>query len=380
MEVVTSVSTKRMRCAVVGLGQGMHDVNVISHHPRMSLVAVCDTDRERYEWLVGTRPIEDSSSDLAQQPGYRALVQSLRDLPEVKEIRYVDSYPELLKQDDIDAVVIVVGDALHEQFTIAALEAGKYVLCTKPMASSMEAALKIAAAARKHPGHYMLSLQMGYSPLVQTITGLIEEGALGNVHLLRFDYHRQPWRPVHSFKNAKIDGTFLKEGVHWIDMIYRISGYRPFTKIAAFGGIDANVGKTDFEDNGVTIIDYGDFRVYHGFSYFRSSHRPEDLLIAGDKGTLRGTFWELYLENNDGERTITIPGFRMPLQWLVGYEDMHDEFARMVLDGKEPYSNWETALENTLTAYAAQMAVAENRMVTREELSAFDWRLVFSNE
>jgi predicted dehydrogenase len=247
------------------------------------------------------------------------------------------------------------------------------------MAGSMEAALNIARVAREHPGHYMLSLQMGYSPLVTTIRTLIDEGELGDIHQLRFDYHRQPWRPVHSFKHAAIDGTFLKEGVHWIDMIYRIAACRPFVRVAGFGGIDVNLNQTDFEDNGVTIIDYGDFRVYHGFSYFRSSRRPEDLLVVGDRGTLRGTFWELYLENDQGERTITIPSFRMPLQWLVGYEDMHDEFARMVLDGKEPYSNWETALENMLTAYAAQIAVAENRVVDRQELAAVDWRLALAN-
>lgn len=225
----------------------------------------------------------------------------------------------------------------------------------------------------------MLSLQMGYSPLVTTIRDLIAEGALGKVHMMRFDYHRQPWRPVHAYKHGPIDGVFLKEGVHWIDMMYRIAAQRLFTRVGAFGGIDVNVGKTDFEDNGVTIIDYGDFRVYHGFSYFRSSKRAEDLLVVGDRGTLRGTFWELYLENDEGELTIKIPPFRMPYQWLVGYEDMHDEFARMVLDGKEPYSNWETALENTLTAYAAEIAVSENRIVDRKELAEVDWRLVLAN-
>ena len=77
---------------------------------------------------------------------------------------------------EAESVVVVVHDALHEDFTIRGLEAGKFVLCTKPKASSMEAALNIARVARAHPGHYMLSLQMGYSPLVTTIRKLIAEG------------------------------------------------------------------------------------------------------------------------------------------------------------------------------------------------------------
>src|SRR5581483_127872 len=107
----------------------MHDVNVITHHPRMTLVAVCDKDRERYAWLTGEAPIEDADSDLARQPGYRALVQSLRERADVKGLRHYSDYSELLQQSDIDAVVILVHDALHEEFTIRGLEAGKFVLC-----------------------------------------------------------------------------------------------------------------------------------------------------------------------------------------------------------------------------------------------------------
>src|SRR5260370_1785705 len=112
----SDLESKLVRCAVVGLGQGMHDVNVITHHPRMSLVAVCDTDIERYEWLTGARPIEDATSDLAQQPGYRALVQSLRDRPDIKTVPYKPPYKELLKQNTTPPVVLVFPHHLHHHF------------------------------------------------------------------------------------------------------------------------------------------------------------------------------------------------------------------------------------------------------------------------
>ena len=47
---------------------------------------------------------------------------------------------------------------------------------------------------------------------------------------------------------------------------------------------------------------------------------------------------------------------------------MHDAFAGMVLDGIAVYSGIDTAIENTMTAYAGQLAVLENRRVTREEV------------
>src|SRR5260370_7323476 len=104
----SDLESKLVRCAVVGLGQGMHDVNVITHHPRMSLVAVCDTDIERYEWLTGARPIEDATSDLAQQPAYRALVQTLRDRPAIKSARHDPPSQHLPKQHALNPATLPV--------------------------------------------------------------------------------------------------------------------------------------------------------------------------------------------------------------------------------------------------------------------------------
>jgi predicted dehydrogenase len=366
----------RVNCAVVGLVQGLEDVYISLLHPRMRLVAVCDLDESKHRWLTGRDRIEEAKDGLANSPLHARWLKVIPELPGARDVAYVADYDQLLGHQEVAAVILVVPDPLHERFSVAALEAGKYVLCTKPMGVTMEAALNIARTASKYAGHYMLGFQMPYSPFASAVLGVIESGEVGAVRQIRFDYHRQPWRPAHSFKNTPVDGAVIKEGVHWLDMINRLDGQRPFRSVSGFGAIDKNGATTNFEDNGVVIIDYEGFRAAHTFSYFRKSQPMEDFLLVGERGTIRGTFERLQVESDAGVRTIEIPGLRYPYQHHVGYAEMHDEFAAMVLDGKEPYSNWETGLENMLLAHAAQVAVAECRTVERDELASLDWRLV----
>lgn len=165
-------------------------------------------------------------------------------------------------------------------------------------------------------------------------------------------------------------------------MFYRLTGERRFTRVAGFGSIDVNHGETDFEDNGVVILDYEGCRAAHTFSYFRAAthrtRRPQSFLLVGDRGRMWGSFSELFLEIDAEERAFSIPGHRYELQNHVGYAEMYDELAGVVLEGKRPYSNWQTALENMLTAHAAQLAVSENRTVTRAELRDLDWTSAFA--
>jgi hypothetical protein len=86
--------------------------------------------------------------------------------------------------------------------------------------------------------------------------------------------------------------------------------------------------------------------------------------MIGEHGTVRGNFHELVIETDEGDETVVIEG----MGGHAGYAEMHDAFAAMVRDGHDPFSNYETALENLLVSMAAQTAVIENRTVRREEV------------
>lgn len=364
-----------VRYAVVGLVQGIEDVYVALNDDRVEVRAVCDRDPMRHAFLTGDVRVEDAGHELSNSPVHVGLIQQVREFPAAKSIEFEASYDDLLDRDDIDAVILVTPDLAHEPQTIAALEAGKYVLCTKPMALTLEAAANIADAAQRFPGHYMLGFQMPYTAFARTVLDVIASGALGTIRQIRFDYHRRPWRPSHSHKNGPIDGAIMKESTHWLDLIYRLNGGLPFEAVSGFSGLDLLTEQLDFEDNGALIVQYDGFRALHSFSYFRDSRQLEDFLIVGERGTLRGSFARLRLENDEEERVIDLPGLALPQQFHQGYKEMHDEFLAMVIEGKQPYTDWRCGMENMLTCVASQIAVAEGRTVERSELAEWDWRL-----
>ncbi|MBN1558167.1 MAG: Gfo/Idh/MocA family oxidoreductase, partial [Lentisphaerae bacterium] len=308
--------------------------------------------------------------DRARLPNHVAQVRRVREHPDMGRVEDFRDFEDVLRRDDIEAVFLYVPDALHEDFARRALEAGKYVLCTKPMAHSLASARRMAEAAQAHPGHFMLGFQFCYSAFIRAALDIIARGRIGTVRQLYFEHHRKPFRPPHRRKYAAVDGSVTKEGCHWLDLFYRLGGQSPFQRVCAFGGLDVLADIQDVDDNGVIILQYRNgLKAFYGYSYFRSRRPGWGLTVVGDRGSMQGDFTTLYVENEDGEETIEVyreasPPYRSGHH---GYYEMHDAFAAMILEGQEPYSNWRTGLENELTAYAAQRAVMENRTVTREE-------------
>ncbi len=95
------------------------------------------------------------------------------------------SYKELVACDDIDAVYIATPAALHRQWTLAALDAGKHVLCEKPFASNAVEASEMTAAGEQAFANrgliVMEAYHWRYHPLVELMRGVLDSGDLGDL-------------------------------------------------------------------------------------------------------------------------------------------------------------------------------------------------------
>jgi len=91
------------------------------------------------------------------------------------------SYADLIAADDVDAVYIGTPAALHREWAIAAIEAGKHVLCEKPFASNADDARRIADAARDSDVVVMEAFHWRYHPYADQIRGVLDSGALGRI-------------------------------------------------------------------------------------------------------------------------------------------------------------------------------------------------------
>lgn len=91
------------------------------------------------------------------------------------------SYHELIASEHVDAVYIGTPAALHREWAIAAIEAGKHVLCEKPLAANADDARLIADAARAGDVVVMEAFHWRYHPYADQIRGVIDSGVLGRL-------------------------------------------------------------------------------------------------------------------------------------------------------------------------------------------------------
>ena len=91
------------------------------------------------------------------------------------------SYEELLADADIDAVYIATPSALHRPWTVAALEAGKHVLCEKPFASNGPDARTMVDAAERTGLVLMEALHWRYHPMAAQMRSILDGGTLGRI-------------------------------------------------------------------------------------------------------------------------------------------------------------------------------------------------------
>jgi len=129
-------------------------------------------------------------------------------------------YRELLGLKEIDAVDVCTPNKLHPQVVIAALEAGKHVLCEKPLAVTIDEVLSIRAVLRQTDRILMTAQHHRFSPASVAIKAWVETGALGEVYHSRVNATRRNQLPVNpGFIDVSLSGggPCLDIGVHALD-------------------------------------------------------------------------------------------------------------------------------------------------------------------
>src|SRR5438477_13217240 len=95
------------------------------------------------------------------------------------------SYEDVLGATDVDALYIPLPNSLHVPWAIRAAEAGKHVLCEKPLAPTVEGCEQMVAASQRHGTHLVEAFMYRYHPQWQLVWETIRSGQIGAVQLLR---------------------------------------------------------------------------------------------------------------------------------------------------------------------------------------------------
>src|SRR5690625_4819737 len=108
-----------------------------------------------------------------------------QEIAKIYEAKAYTNDEELIANDEIDIISVCLPNNLHAPATIAALNAGKHVLCEKPMATSLEEAEQMIAAANKNNKKIMIGQNQRVSALTEKARNLIASGKLGKIYSFR---------------------------------------------------------------------------------------------------------------------------------------------------------------------------------------------------
>ncbi len=126
--------------------------------------------------------------------------------------RHYGSYQDLLDDPDIDAVYNPLPNSLHAEWTIKAAEAGKHVLCEKPMADNVEQAIAMTRACAANDVHLMEAFMWRFGNRARQVRELVREGAIGEPRLVRASFSFPlPRDPANVRLQKELSGGALED-------------------------------------------------------------------------------------------------------------------------------------------------------------------------
>lgn len=215
---------------------------------------------------------------------------------------YAD-YHDLLKRDDIEAVIIALPHHLHEKVAVAALQAGKHVLLEKPLARSLEEGERIVVTAKVSGKRLLVGGQSKFLPTFQRAKELIASGVLGDIFLTRgtLIYRWEPalrnqfgWR---GFKALSGGVAIIDAGWHLLELLVWLRGM-PQSVLAMTGAMKAVPNaEYDVDDKAALLFNYADGGIGTAVISYVTLPSEWRLIFHGTKGVLevtleRLTFWQ----------------------------------------------------------------------------------------
>lgn len=222
---------EKLRIGVIGSGVGRNHVRACKNLSEMyDVVAFCDIDEARAHQVAAEHGIPRVFTDAA----------------------------EMWRADDVDVVDICTPSNLHVRQCLEALDAGKHVVCEKPVAGSLRDVDKLIRAEAASGKHLMPIFQYRFGRGVQKLKFLIEEGVAGRAYLStvetswrrRADYYAT-W---HGKWETELGGALVTLAIHAHDVLYHLLG--PARKVAAHTATLVNPVET--EDCAVAALEMAD--------------------------------------------------------------------------------------------------------------------------
>jgi xylose dehydrogenase (NAD/NADP) len=297
-----------------------------------------------------------SSNGAVTAIGSRDLARATQTASSLGIPRVYGSYEELLADPEVDAVYNPLPNSMHAEWTLRAAEAGKAILCEKPLARDAQEAATLVDAVKQRGALLMEAFMYRFHPQHARVRALIESGAIGEIRAIRagFTFNMTPLNPANVRLRADLAGGALMDvGCYCVNLARLIFGEEPDLVSAIwdfrpeFGVEIALAGVLRFSQARTATFDCGFCAAGQGcYMVVGSSGTIEvpDAFVPGTAGT------RVILTNDQGRHEERIPG-------VDQYALEAEEFAACLLEGRP-------------LRYPAEDAVANMRVVDALRRSA----------
>ncbi len=193
------IKMKKVKIGIIGVGNiAETHIGAYLKNPNVEIYAFCDINEKRLNEMSEKYGVEKCYTDVN----------------------------EMLALPEIDAVSVCTWNSAHAPCTIAALNAGKHVLCEKPMATNVEDAVKMKEAAEKNGKLLMIGFVRRYGNDCKILQDFISNEFFGEIYHTKATYLRRNGNPEGWFgdKSRSGGGPLIDLGVHVIDLVRFLLG------------------------------------------------------------------------------------------------------------------------------------------------------------
>jgi predicted dehydrogenase len=345
---------REIRVAHIGIGnRGSSLLRQVVEQRNVKVAAICDID-------AGKR---DAAQTMAQRNNPKSYTE----------------WHQVLELKDVDAVFIATPCDLHAPMAAAALEAGKYVYCEKPLGVTPEQVADVLKAAKRAKTWLQIGQQLRYYPhMREAIRQLHEVNVLGELFVIKAQRHSTPPEPGRErerpawYNDIRRSGDLIVENaVHNIDICNWVARSRP---VSAYGHgtkylpSRQPVGTAFMDGFSVEYIYENDMHLDYSQLYLhprmmKELRNGQWYVVFGEKGTVEinsGMFYPMW-----GEPVKYLSADR---DWDKQRDNATAEFFRCIRQSEKPFADITVAATAALTVIMGREAIYRKRMVTWKDL------------
>jgi predicted dehydrogenase len=290
--------------------------------------------------------------------------------------RVFHDYRDMLREPDIEMITIAAPNYLHAEMTAAAANAGKHVVCEKPLCMTLEEADLMIDVCQKQGVLLMYAEELYFTPKYVQAKRMADEGAFGKVYLVKqSEKHFGPHGDWFWNVERSGGGALMDLGCHGIAFCWWFLNRPALKTVYCHMGTYVHADKTRGEDNSLCILEFEDNAVgVVENSWARRGGMDDCIEVYGEGGVSyadlhMGNALPTYSEYGYGyavEKAPTTKGWTYPVYeelWNYGFPQEMRHFARCARGKESPLSTGEDGRFVQQVLYAAYESAGSGRKV-----------------